>query len=236
MNDNTVALTPECIIVYPALFEPESYGNSEPNYKAKFLIDKDKDISALRNAIRAAAIKKWPSKSDEFYTKLDLPLRNGDSKATDENGNPDKSNFHYGRIFFNAKSKYQPQVVSIYNELITDPNEIYGGCVVQAYISFYGYDYMGKMGVGAGLRAVCKVADGDPLGGGRIDTASAFNSIIKERETFQNNPPMDSQEYNELGQQGPNQIVGPSEDPWEPPQEPPGGMMRQPGDEDDIGF
>ena len=95
---------------------------------------------------------------------------------------------------------------------------------------------MGKMGVGAGLRAVCKVADGDPLGGGRIDTASAFNSIIKERETFQNNPPMDSKEYNELGQQGPNRIVGPDVDPWEPPQEPPGGMMRQPGDEDDIGF
>ena len=46
-----------------------------------------------------------------------------------------------------------------------------------------------------------------------------------------------SMELNEAGQQGEsgNRIVGPAQDPWddsEPLQEPPGGMMRQPGDED----
>jgi len=231
MNDPTIALTPRATIVYPALFEPEAFKSQEPVYKATFLIDKSEDISGLRNAIKAAAIKKWPSKPSDFYTKLQLPLRNGDAKAVDEHGKPDKSNFYWNRIHFNAKSKWAPQVVSVYNEPITNPEEIYGGCIVQAYVSFYGYDYMGKLGVGTGLRAVCKVDDGDPLGGGRIDTASAFNSIIKEKETFVDNPPdFNSKEYNETGQQGGNRVIGPDQDPWEKQQ-------REPGDEqDDIGF
>jgi hypothetical protein len=225
MEDNTIALTPECTIIYPALFEPESYGNAEPTYKAGFLIDKNEDISMLRNAVRAAAIKKWPSKSDNFYTQLNLPLRNGDSKAVDENGNPDKSNFYFGKVHFNAKSKWQPQIVNIYNDPITSDTEIYGGCVVRVYVSFYGYDYMGKLGIGTGLRAVCKIADGIPLGGGRIDTANVFSGVLKEKDNFVDNPPMDSKEYNEKGQQGQsgNRIIGADQDPWkgEPKQEPP---------------
>lgn len=223
MHDPTIALTPPSTIIYPALFEPESYGNAEPTYKAGFLIDKSEDISGLRNAIKAAAIRKWPSKPSDFYTSLQLPLRNGDSKAVDESGTPDKTNFYYGKIFFNAKSKWQPQIVNIYNDPITSEDEIYGGCVVRAYIGFYGYDYMGKMGVGSGLRAICKVEDGSPLGGGRVDTATAFEGVLKEKDNFIDNPPdFDSREYNETGQQGPNRIVGPDQDPWdsEPKQEP----------------
>jgi len=233
MQDPTISLTPPCTIVYPELFEPKAFKDNPPKFSATFLIDKAEDMSGLRNAIRAAAMKKWPSNPSDFYTKLNLPLRNGESKAI-KDGEIDKTNFYYGKIFFNAKSAWQPQIVNVYNEELKDENEIYGGCIVQAYIGFYAYDYMGKLGVGAGLRAVCKIEDGPPLGGGRVDTATAFNSVIKERETFQDNPPdFNSKEYNETGQQGQsgNRIIGPDQDPWEK-QEP-----REPGvDAEDDGI
>ena len=41
--------------------------------------------------------------------------------------------------------------------------------------------------------AVIKVKDGEPLGGGRIDTAAVFNSVIQEKTDIDFN----SREYNE---------------------------------------
>lgn len=237
MHDPTMALTPEATIVYPELFEPKSFNNSDPKYSCTLLIDVSEDIKPLRDAIKMAAMKKWPGQSPDFYTKLALPIRNGASKAVDENGNPDSTNFYHGRFFLSAKSKWQPRIVNIYGEYISDPEEIYGGCVVQANLKFFAYEFMGKLGVSPGLQAICKISDGDPIGGGRVDPKQVFGAIIKDRD------PADvlSKEFNETGQQGvgTSRIIGPGQDPWEePPQEPEGGMIRQPGDEDpnDIPF
>ena len=234
MNDPTLVTTPEVTIVYPEVFEHVAFGNSEPKYSATFLIDSDVDIKSLRAAVKSAAYAKWPNQESDFYTKLQLPLRNGNSKAVDENGKPDETNFYFNRVFFAAKSKWQPSIINVYGDPISEPDEIYGGCVVRAHIKFYGYSYMGKLGVGAGLQAICKISDGEPLGGGKVNTKAVFESYLKERPEN----PFETREFNETGQQGQsgNRIVGPDQDPWEPKQEPPGGMMRQPGDEEDIPF
>lgn len=206
MQDPTLYLTPECTIVYPSLFEPTAYKSEEPTYSATFLIAKNNDLSALKDVIKAAAIKKWGQQVN--FKTLNYPVRNGDEKAIDENGILNKDNFYYNRYFIRAKSKWQPAIVNIYNEQITDENDLYGGCIVRAYFSFYGYDYMGKKGVGCGLRAVCKVADGEPLGGGRINTSEVFNEVLQERDTFIDSPPnFNEREYNETGQQ--NEIPEP---------------------------
>jgi hypothetical protein len=236
MQDQSMALLPESIIVYPELFEAVAFKTEEPTFKATFLIEKGTDLKPLREAVKYAAIKKWPNRNPEFYRALRFPIRDGDKKAVDEHGIPDRTNFYYNRNFIHAKSKWQVPVVNVYNEEI-GPGEIYGGCIVTAYISFYGYEFAGNMGISTGLRAVCKISDGDPIGGGRVDTSSVFQKYIKEKTTFSDSADMYSREYNELGQQGPNRIIPNDQDPWgEPPQEPPGGMMRQPGDEEDIEF
>ena len=211
MNDPKLVTTPEVTIVYPELFEPVAFGNSEPKYSATFLIDSNVDTKPMRAGIQAAAHAKWPNQTPDFYTKLQLPLRNGNAKAVDENGKPDESNFYFNRFFFAAKSKWQPAIVNVYGDLVSEPDEIYGGCVVRAHIKFYGYSYMGKLGVGAGLQAVCKISDGEPLGGGKVNTKSVFGSFLKDRpETA-----FESQEYNETGQQGQsgNRIVPATENP-----------------------
>jgi hypothetical protein len=212
-QDPTVCLTPECTLVYPNLFEPSSYKNEEPTYSATFLISKATDIEPLRNAIRAAAATKWGN--NVKLSTLAMPVHDGDEKAIDENGNLNKDNFYYNMHYIRAKSKWQPPIVNIYNDGIIDENEIYGGCIVRAYFAFYGYDFMGKLGIGCGLRAVCKIEDGERLGGGRVDTSDVFSSVIQERkESFIEEPPdFNSREYNETGQQN-----------HEPSQEPPGGL------------
>ena len=236
MKDQTMVLIPDSTIVYPSLFEMTGFQNQEPSYNATFLISKKTDIKPLRDACRLAAFVKW---GENVQTQgLRSPIRDGDQKAIDENGNIDKTNFYYGNFFLRAKSKYNIPIVNVYNEEITDPDEIYGGCLVRAYVQFFAYDYMGNRGVSAGLRAVQKIEDGDPIGGNKIDPKQIFPTAPKPE--FQP-PDMDSREYNEgQGQQGPNRIVGPGQDPWannEPPQEPPGGLSRQPGDEpEDVPF
>ena len=191
MDDPTVYLTPECVIVYPALFEPSSYGKEDPTYSATFLISKVEDITTLKDVMRNAAYSRFGTQVQ--LRSLRYPLRDGTiEKATDENGNVDKDNFYYDRWFLRAKSKWQPPIVNIFNDPITNESDLYGGCIVRAYLSFYGYDYMGKKGIGCGLRAVCKVEDGEPLGGGRINTADVFNGIIQEKDTFLNSEPFNN--------------------------------------------
>ena len=220
MNDPTIVLTPECTIVYPELFEPTKFGNeSEPKYRATFLIDLDNDIKPIREACRYAAYKKFGTGVN--LKNLRYPIRDGNKKAIDENGKPDPTNFYYNRIYIAAKSKYKIPIVDIYNNEIMDENEIYGGCIVRAYLNFFGYSYMGD-GISAGLRAVCKISDGEPIGSGKINTAEAFKDFIKEKPSFMDGPPMNSREYNEgPGQRNDDPLR--DSNPWgdnEPPQEP----------------
>jgi hypothetical protein len=127
-------------------------------------------------------LKKFPGRPDDFYKKLRKPIRNGVEKAVKEDGGVDTESFFYNRYFINVKSKYQPQIINIYNEPITEPDEIYGGCIVRAYLSFFGFDHAGNVGVSSSLRALIKVDDGDPIGGGKVNTGEVFADVIQERK------------------------------------------------------
>jgi len=208
-NNRTLWLTPECVLVYPSLFEPTSFEKEEPTYSGTFLISKNADMNPAKEAIYEAFASKFGRNSKMTGTRY--PIRDGNEKAVDENGGIDKENFYYDRWFFRAKSKWQPAIVNIYNDPIADENELYGGCIVRAYISFYGYNYMGNKGVGCGLRAVCKIEDGEPLGSGRINTAEVFGNVLQEKERFEDSmPDFNSQEYNETGQQNHEPFQEPS--------------------------
>ena len=220
--DQNFILIPEAIIIYPTLFEPTAFENEkEPFYRCTFLIEKDQDLKNLRNACREAAYRKFGTGVD--MGSLRYPVRDGNELAKDENGEPDPNNFYFNRLFVRCKSKFKVPVVNVYNEEITDPEEIYGGCKVAGYVSFFAYSHMGNKGISCGLRAVCKLADGDPLGGGRINTGEAFKQFLKPRDTFMDQIPEPDGERrdNELGQQNHDPLR--DSDPWgnnEPPQEP----------------
>ena len=78
------------------------------------------------------------------------------------------------------------------------------------------------------MRAICKIADGEPLGGGRINTGEVFKDFLQPKDTFMDNPPVHKERTdNELGQQNHNPLR--DSDPW-------GNNQKEPGDESDLPF
>ena len=105
MKKPTDVTTPDCKIVWPTLFEPESFNGGEPKYSALLLFEKDTDFTLMKAAIRAAAEERFPGQGKEFYKALRRPLRDGKQKAVDKDGSPDPESFYHNRIFMNSKSK-----------------------------------------------------------------------------------------------------------------------------------
>jgi len=192
MDDPKRYVTPHCTMVYPSLFEPSQFKKEEPKYSCTLLLSKSHDYRPMKESMKAAAAAKFGSNILTRLGELDFPMRDGDEKAQGE-----RDNFYYNMHYMRVKSKFPPKLVNMYGEDITDENELYGGCIIKAYINFFGYDYMGKKGVSAGLLAICKIEDGEPLGSGMVDVKNVFGDVIQQRQEVDFN----SREYNELGQQ-----------------------------------
>ena len=95
------------------------------------------------------------------------------------------------RLFMTVKSDFQPQIVDKFNQPILDPKAIYGGCRVVVAVAFFGYGHLGNYGVSCSMRAIIKIADGDPIGGGRLDTGQVFAAYIDKttpQDMLRNNP------------------------------------------------
>ena len=184
MNSSPI-ITPECHLLYPALFEPEAFGDAEPAYKALLLFYPGEDLGALQQKIIETARTRFPKKPPHWFTSgLRNPLRNGDEKCFDKEGNPVADSIYKGRMFMNVKTQFRPPVINQFGDAITDPDEIYGGIRVRAYVVFFPYEYAGNQGVSARLQAVIKTGDDRPLGGQKVDPAAAFKDFIVERGTI----------------------------------------------------
>lgn len=177
MNKDAFAVTPECTIVWPSIFEPESFKGGEEKYRAVLLIDKTSDLSELKAAITAARALKFPGKDSEFLKTLRYPIRDGSEKAV-QDGKPDPTSFFYNRRYLSVNSNFMPQIVDRLDQPILDPKAIYGGCRVVAAVAFFGYDHLGNRGVSCSMRAIMKISDGDPIGGGKLDTGQVFAAYI----------------------------------------------------------
>lgn len=72
-----------------------------------------------------------------------------------------------------ASAKLQPSVVGLDMQNILNPADVYSGCYVRANINFFAYNTNGNKGIGCGLNAVQKIADGEPLTA-RVSAEEAF--------------------------------------------------------------
>ena len=77
-------------------------------------------------------------------------------------------------MFFNASTKNAPLVVDLQRQDIIDPAEFYSGCYGKASVNLFPYSNSGNKGIGCGLNGVQKIADGEPLGGGRETADQMF--------------------------------------------------------------
>ena len=173
----TKVITPEAVISYPHIFEPQTPpGASEPVYSCALVFKDDVDITDMKAAVMAVAKEKWGDKTRDLLKAgtIRLPLR---EDAVDK-GYPE------GSTFINVKSKQQPGVVSIFAgengkpAPITNPAEIYPGAVVKASLRAYAYSVNGNNGVAFSLGNLQKIGDG-PRMDGRLSAADEFTAEAK---------------------------------------------------------
>lgn len=158
-------------VSYEHLMEPAAMKDqTEKFYSCALLIDKsdresvDAVNAAIDNAIKEGLSTKW---SNKMPRKFDRPLRDGAEKEGPE---------YQGKVFFNCKARRAPAVLDRTKKPILVREEVYSGMYAILAVTFYPYNTAGNNGVGVGLDAVLKVADGEQLSGGG-DGASRFEGI-----------------------------------------------------------
>ena len=203
MSERVEVVTPVGRLSYPHLFTPQPPMNpgDESKYSAAIIFDESADLAELQKAVVTVAVAKWGK--DGFQKlrksgKFTNPLRTD----AEDKGYPE------GSTFFNARTKYQPQVVSRYKDpetgnmrAITDENEIYPGCDVKLHVTAFAYDVAGNKGVTFGLNAVLKYDDNERLDGRRSAAAVFGGDAVEPEEADLSDmagPEVESSEEDEL--------------------------------------
>ena len=169
---------------YPALFEPRTNKLSpdkKAEYSAVFILDKKKHakvIAAIQAAVKQAATDKWGAKG----AKAKSPLRDG-ADAQDDEGNA-KDGYGDKVMFISAKSLARPQVMNRRAEPEDDEEALYGGCYVNAVISFYTWEHpQNGKGVSANLGPVQFVRPGERFGATPIKAEDHFTDLGEDDDT-----------------------------------------------------
>ena len=139
---------------------------NEPKYSVSAIIPKEdvQTLMLIREAIQAAydegVVKTWKGKRPNMESKnFKFPLKDRDT----DRDTPDPA--YAGKMFVgcNAKADRQPATLTWGKEKI-DPKQVYSGCYGLVSVGFFAFD-QGSVGISAGLNAVLKLYDGEPLGG-----------------------------------------------------------------------
>jgi len=168
--------TPPATLSYPWLFKPQPpmEEGGRALYGVVLVFDEKEDLTALKEAVVAAAVDKWGDKAAGLLRagKLRNPFRDGEEK-----------DYPTGSTFISARSEHKPAVfrkhldpdsgepVEIDGD--TSDSGVYPGCVVRALVHAYAYDRAGNKGVTFGLDGIQKWGDGERLDG-RVNAADHF--------------------------------------------------------------
>lgn len=176
MSDQPASLkTPEVMLGhFPQFFEkgkPNDSGTAY--YEADILFSpeaqKTQEFANLKQAMATAVREKWKGSPPGN-------LRNPFRPAGDKRRGKDNSQYYPdeqfgGWVLLHIKSKNQPGIVGGQAGpdgkplQITDPAEIYGGCVIRCTVNPFAYSEKGNAGVSFWLNNVQKLRDGEPLSG-----------------------------------------------------------------------
>lgn len=172
VNDNKIVFGP-CRLSYTHVFGKYSMNGDEGKYMTNVLIPKSEKETieavkkAVDNARKNGITSKWKGKEPK---KIDLPLRDGDEKESDDSG------VYGGHYYLNAKANTRPGIVDRRKIPITDEEEIYSGVWAILSVTFYAYDVNGNKGIACGLNNIMKFKDDEHLGG-RASAGSDFRSL-----------------------------------------------------------
>jgi hypothetical protein len=176
-------------MAFPALAVPQSLGDGDPAYGAKFVVQpKGAHIEQLEEAIAAVAEEKWGAKADSVLkmlredNKICFVKKEYRSKKTGEA----YSGFE-GAYYLSARNaSTQPTVYDQYGESVEKKSDIerkaYSGAVVHASLEIWAQDNQWGRRVNCALRGVMLTGEGDNLGGGSAPaSADEFSELAKPK-------------------------------------------------------
>lgn len=172
-------ITVKAVLSYVQVFEPYTdpkKPKDKPKYKCMLLIDKsDKEsVRKIKSAIKAVEEKMITEKYAGKRPKKAIP-------NTFNDGDEDREGEEYeNRYYMNIWKYNKPAVVDRKLNPITDPEELYSGCIANVCIDVYYYWGEESKGITASLESIQKISNGEPLGASRIRPEDVFEELEDE--------------------------------------------------------
>ncbi len=148
----------------------------DPKFSAVILVPKADpgNKAKIDAAIQAAAQRGREKFGQAFPAQPKISVHDGDGGRPSD-GQPFGEQCRDCWVF-TASSKQRPNVVDLNLQPILNATEIYSGMYANVGVTFFAYNAPQNKGVGVGLENVQKVADGEPLGGGRAAVEDDFQA------------------------------------------------------------
>lgn len=162
---------------FPHIWQPQANKfnpAAEPKFGAALIIPKvHPQLDEVRALITSIMRDTWGAQlsNPHFLAKIEVCLRDGEEKVDKDGYGPDV-------MFFNAYNKKRPTIVDADRTPLTEADgRPYGGCYVNAFISFYAQKSHGRLGVNAGLEGLQFFRDGEAFGGGVRVEPDMFDDV-----------------------------------------------------------
>lgn len=171
-------------VAFPAIFQPQAFGDNKPAYGAKLIVDPSSpNVAAIREAIASAAKEKWGAKADGIVKQLMDDKKSAWVEGPYKNKNGDVYDGFDGNFFLSTRSeKLRPTALDRQGQPVTEADHlIEGGCYVHASVDIYVQDSP-KWGrrINAVLRGVKFYEDGERFGGSSAASADEFGADDEE--------------------------------------------------------
>jgi hypothetical protein len=169
-------------LAFPALYKPKAFaGGTEDSakYGATLLILKSDaaTLKAVKDAMLAAAIKRWDKTGQKTYDTLvaqdRVCLRDGDMKEAYDG--------FEGAMYISASNAAKPICIGKDRAPLSEDSGLpYAGCYVNASIEIWAQDNKYGKRINATLRGVQFAKDGDAFSGSAPATTDEFDDVAAQ--------------------------------------------------------
>lgn len=172
---------------FPAIAEPQAFGEGEPAYGAKFAIKPGSEQhKALEAAILAEATEAWKDKAASVLQMLEEDGKMAYTKKVYRSKKTGEAyqGFEGMHYLSTRNAKTQPTVYDQYGKPVLGSSDIekkaHSGAVVSASVEVWAQDNKWGRRINCSLRGVMLTGEGENLGGGSsAASADEFASLVK---------------------------------------------------------
>jgi len=177
------------VLAFPALAEPQSFGEGEPAYGAKFPIKPNSEQhKAIEAAILAEATEAWKDKAASVLKMLEEDGKVAFTKKVYRSKKTGEAyqGFDGTHYLSTRNAKTQPSVYNAYGDEVDGKANIerdaFSGAVVNASIEIWAQDNKWGRRINCSLRGVMLTGEGENFGGGSSPaSANEFASFAKAK-------------------------------------------------------